>query len=408
MIPSFSDVVIVGGGAAGFFAALQIKEKNPDLSVTILEKTEALLAKVRISGGGRCNVTHFCFDPQTLAKNYPRGAKELLGPFHRFQPKDTVRWFESHGVSLKAEDDGRMFPTSNSSETIISCFLNEAKKQGIKIFTGAGLEGVEKKETGFFLHLTGERVIGCKKLLFATGSNRKIFDILKHFGHEIEMLIPSLFTFNTPSSPLLDLSGISLDHVKVSLKETSYSYEGPILLTHFGFSGPAVLKLSAFAAKELFAKNYKAEITIDWLSCLSVDQVIQELTHAKKTMAAKEVLTFPLFQLPKKLYKRLFELWGITPSMRFQALSSAAIQELAKKLKNDTYTIDGKTTNKHEFVTCGGVQLSQVNFKTMESKVVKDLYFAGEVLDIDGITGGFNFQNAWTTAHIAAEAISTT
>jgi predicted Rossmann fold flavoprotein len=399
-------LVIIGGGAAGFFAALLAKELHPTLPVTIVEKTKQPLAKVRISGGGRCNVTHACFEVEKLVKHYPRGEKELRGPFSRFQPKDTIRWFEERGVLLKTEEDGRMFPVTDSSETIINCLLKQAEKLGVHLLTETSVEDITPCDKGFSLALSQNKTLTCSHLLVASGSNRPIFELLTKLGHTIEPLIPSLFTFNLPSSPLLDLAGISVGHVRAKIQKTPYVYEGPLLLTHWGFSGPCILKLSAWGAKELFASHYKATCEINWLPHLKREEIIQTLQEARLKMGAKEIAGTALFDMPKKLWKRLLEVVGISDDMRFLSLSNTKINEIASKLQQDLYAIDGKTTNKQEFVTCGGVSLKEVNFKTMESKKIPHLYFAGEVLDIDGITGGFNFQNAWTTAFIAASQIA--
>ncbi len=342
-------VIVIGGGAAGFFSALVHKESHPEDEVVILEKTRQLLSKVRISGGGRCNVTHSCFEPKELIKNYPRGSIELLGPFNRFQPQDTLAWFEKRGVKLKTEEDGRMFPVTDSSETIIQCFLKEAAKLKIVIKLESA---VEKIEPGFTLTLKNGESLQADKVILATGSNPNGHLLAKSLGHTIVDPVPSLFSFNCPTSPLLDLSGISLQKVRVKLGKMVT--EGPMVLTHWGFSGPAILKMSAFQARYLHSVNYKAPFTIDWQPD-------------------------PELPIPKNLAK--------------------AIDPL--KLHESEYQIDGKTPYKAEFVTAGGVLLKEVSFKNMESKICPGLHFAGEILDIDGVTGGFNFQNAWTTGYLA-------
>lgn len=347
-----SKVLVIGGGAAGFFSALIHKEHHPDDEVIILEKTRQLLSKVRISGGGRCNVTHSCFEPKDLTKNYPRGAIELLGPFHKFQPSDTINWFEKRGVKLKTEEDGRMFPITDSSETIIQCFLKEAAKLKVSIRLESG---VDKIEPGFKVTLKSGEILEAEKIILATGSNPNGHALAKSLGHTIVDPVPSLFSFNCPTSPLLELSGISLSHVKVKLG--SMTTEGPMVLTHWGFSGPAILKMSAFAARYLHSLNYKTPFTIDWQPN-------------------------PDNPIPKNLLKVLDPL----------------------KIHNSEYVIDGKTTYKAEFVTAGGVLLKEIHFKNMESKLSPGLYFAGEILDIDGVTGGFNFQNAWTTGFLAGRS----
>lgn len=349
------DTLIIGGGAAGFFAAINLKEKAPDQKIAILEKTLQPLAKVRISGGGRCNVTNSCFEPKKLIENYPRGNPEMLGPFTRFGPEETVAWFESRGVTLKIEPDGRMFPVTDSSQTIIDCLMGEAKRLNVELRLGAS---VQKIEPGFKVHLK-DKELTAKNLVLATGSGKWGWECAKSLGHTIVEPVPSLFTFNCPSSPLLDLSGVAVEKGRVSIVGTPFTFEGPILLTHWGFSGPAVLKLSAFAARYLESRGYQAEIEVDWQPD-------------------------PAFSVPKRLLKRL------TPDT----------------LHKSRYTLNGKTTFKYEFTTAGGIDLKEVNFKRMESKVTPGLFFAGEILNIDGITGGFNFQNAWTGGWIISESLA--
>ncbi|HSX13533.1 MAG TPA: NAD(P)/FAD-dependent oxidoreductase [Chlamydiales bacterium] len=380
------DVIVIGGGAAGFFAALAAKSKNN--RVAIVEKTAVLLSKVRISGGGRCNVTHACFDPARLVKNYPRGEKELLGPFHRFGPKDTIEWFESRGVLLKAENDGRMFPVTDSSETIIHCLINEAKKIGVEIFLRQRIERIEK---GFVIH--ANETFSAKKLILATGSSKDGFAWAEKFGHTIQTPVPSLFTFNVPDSPLEALSGVTFEKVKLSVG--AFSQTGPLLITHFGFSGPAALKLSAWAARYLYEKNYCVDLHIDWLPGIETRNVLIQL---KERMPSRTLVSENPFRFPKNFWKVFLSQWG---DKRFNDFSIKDLEAVSQKIHADFYAVNGKTTNKEEFVTCGGITLKEVNFKTMESKVCPGLFFAGEILDIDGITGGFNFQNAWTTGFIA-------
>ena len=365
------DLIVIGGGAAGFFAALSAKKANPFAKILILEKTAQLLSKVRVSGGGRCNVTHNCFDPKEFIKNYPRGSKELLGPFTRFSPKDTIEWFESRGVKLKAEEDGRIFPITDSSQTIIDCLINEAQKLGVEIQTQTRIETINKEHDHFLLQ--GEKgEMRASKLVLATGSSPQGHAWAKGLGHTIEPLIPSLFTFHSPTSPLLELSGVSVEDAEVRLEGRTVRQRGPLLITHFGFSGPAIIKLSAWEAPYLFENNYKAKLIINWLPHLTPVQVARGLREKSNR-----------FNLPKSLWNSLSH----------------------KTLQADIYEIDGKNMFKKEFVTCGGVRRSEVNFKTMESKVCPGLYFTGEILDIDGVTGGFNFQNAWTTAYIAGNSL---
>lgn len=385
------DLIVIGGGAAGFFAAVCAKNAHPEARVALLEKSAVLLSKVRVSGGGRCNVTHACFDPALLIQNYPRGSHELRGPFHRFQPRDTIQWFESRGVPLKAEADGRVFPVSNSSETIIDCLLSEAKKLGVEILLRQRIQTITKTQSEFEVG-----PFTCRKLILATGSGTDGHLWAEHLGHTIQKPVPSLFTFNIPTSPLKELSGISVDSVRLKILGTSLEQTGPLLITHFGFSGPAALKLSAWGARPLHEKQYRVELAVDWLPALSEEEIFQALCALKKKAPEKTALSENIFKLPKNLWKTL-----LSDDRRLNDFSMKDLQTLAQKLHADVYQVEGKTTHKEEFVTCGGVTLKEVNFKTMESKLCPGLYFAGEILDIDGVTGGFNFQSAWTTGYLA-------
>ncbi len=388
-------IAVIGGGAAGFFAALRAKERYPKAEVFLFERTAKLLSKVRISGGGRCNVTHACFDLRELVKNYPRGNRELLGPFHTFGPKDTIQWFKERAVDLKAEEDGRMFPVTNTSETIIDCFLNEAKRLGVKICLQTKLESIQKNGAGFELHM-GEKVF-VDRVILATGSSKLGHDLARGLGHSIQTPVPSLFTFNIPSFSLKELSGVA---TIANLKIGKLEQTGPLLITHFGFSGPAALKLSAFGARLLAEKEYHVALQVDWIpdqleSALQSEIDLQRSAHPKKRL-----INTKLTALPKSLWRALLERSGFSDVL-LGSLSKSSTSKLFDVLKRDRYEAKGKTTNKEEFVTCGGITLSEVNFKTMESKFTKGLYFCGEVLDIDGVTGGFNFQNAWTTGYLA-------
>ena len=396
------DVIVIGGGAAGFFAALAAKSASPQAKVAILEKTAVLLSKVRVSGGGRCNVTHACFDPTPLSKNYPRGGKELIGPFHRFQPQDTVDWFQSRGVALKTEGDGRMFPVTNSSETIIACLLAEASSLGVEILLRQRIEGIEKGDEGFFvLHRKDQESISAKKLILATGSSKEGHAWAEKFGHTIQPPAASLFTFNVPSSPLHELSGVSFEKVKIEICHTSFSQTGPLLITHFGFSGPAALKLSAWAARYLFEKNYCVELRIQWLPGRSTQDLYGELALLKQNFPHRTLVSENIFGFPKNFWKLFL---GVLGEKRLNDIPLKDLTMLCEKIHSDVYQVNGKTTNKEEFVTCGGVLLKEIHFKTMESKLCPSLFFAGEILDIDGVTGGFNFQNAWTTGFIAGSS----
>lgn len=398
------DLIVIGGGAAGFFGAINAAMSRPGLRVCLIERTQQVLSKVRISGGGRCNVTHECFDIQSLIKNYPRGSKELLGPFSRFQPLDVIEWFKKKGVELKAEEDGRMFPISDSSETIIQCFMELLKKYNIELKRGIAITSIEKSDEGFSIQ-TPEGVLKTRFLLLATGSSPKGYELAKSFGHSIVPPVPSLFTFNVPKSPLLDLAGIVVDPSEVQLKQLNLKQTGPLLMTHWGFSGPAVLKLSAWGARVLHEVNYETELVINWIPLWSKEKLAAYFAEAKLREAAKKV-SLEAFGLAKNLARRFLDLSGVPPELRFAALSKKQVEAIMQTLQFFTLSISGKTTYKQEFVTCGGIQLSEVNFKTMESKFCPGLFFAGEILNIDGVTGGFNFQSAWTTSWIAGNQVA--
>jgi hypothetical protein len=400
-------IIVVGGGAAGFFGAIAAKEANPDAHVILMEKARQVLSKVRISGGGRCNVTHSCFDVSQLVKNYPRGEKALRGPFTRFQPEQTIEWFLKRGVDLKTESDGRMFPITDSSETIINCLMKSAKDAGVDLRVECGIQNIVKKEDGFQIHLANSEIVECDKLLVATGSSSKVYELIKNLGHTIVTPVPSLFTFNVPNSPLSELSGIAVQKVNLKIENTSLEQTGPLLITHFGFSGPAVLKLSAWGARVLAEREYKAALHINWLTELSHEELKNLILLYRQNNPLKLITSESPVSLPKNLWKLL-----ITPFLnnaedppKWVEISLKQMNKIVEKLKKDTYQIQGKTTFKEEFVTCGGVSLNEVDFRTMESRICKGLYFAGEVLDIDGVTGGFNFQNAWTTSWIAGQAV---
>jgi hypothetical protein len=401
-----NKVIVIGGGAAGFFSAIVCAEANSSKKVLILEKNRQLLSKVRISGGGRCNVTHACFDPAALIKNYPRGHLALRGPFSRFQPRDTIQWFENRGVELKVESDGRMFPITDSSETIIHCLKSAAQDADVEIQVESGIETILKKENGFEVTLSRGDVLDCQNIVIASGSSPKIWQCLEQLGHQIVPPVPSLFTFNIPDSPLVELAGVSVPLAHVKILETDLEQTGPLLITHWGFSGPAILKLSAWGARILHQRDYRATLSINWLAELKLEELKELLTRFKEKNPAKQVSTESPLSLSKNLWKKFVNLAGIPLDLRWSYLSKNQMQALLDKLHKDTYQIQGKSTNKDEFVTCGGVHLDEVNFKTMESKKCPGLYFAGEVLDVDGVTGGFNFQNAWTTGWIAGNAIA--
>ena len=398
------NIIIVGGGAAGFFTAINIVEKNPKLKVAILERGTEVLNKVRISGGGRCNVTHACFEPNELVKFYPRGEKELRGPFHQFCSGDTIEWFEKHGVELKIEADGRIFPVSNSSQTIIDCFLKATQKLGITVLTRQSVQSIFKKDSLWKVETQTENYLA-EKLILATGSNPKVWEMLQNFGHAIVSPVPSLFTFNIKDSRIKELPGVAA-HVTVKVKDTKLSSTGPLLITHWGMSGPAILKLSAWGAQILHDKNYQFTIFVNWLNDTKkadVENMLKELKqeHAKKSVSKKSP-----FELTNRLWESLVLASGIESETKWADLSKIQLQNLANQLTNGTFEVNGESTFKEEFVTAGGIDLKEINFKTMESKLHESLYFAGEIVNIDAITGGFNFQNAWTSGYIVASALS--
>ncbi|MWB94311.1 aminoacetone oxidase family FAD-binding enzyme [Flavobacterium sp. GA093] len=397
------DIIIVGGGAAGFFTAINIAEKNPKLKIAILERGKEVLSKVRVSGGGRCNVTHACFEPNELVKFYPRGEKELRGPFHQFCSGDTIEWFEKHGVELKIEDDGRMFPVSNSSQTIIDCFLKATEKLGIKILTGQSVQSIFKKEDCWKIDTQNENY-AAEKLVLATGSNPKIWEMLQTQGHAIVSPVPSLFTFNIKDSRIKELPGVAAQ-VTVNVKDTKLESTGPLLITHWGMSGPAILKLSAWGARTLFDKNYQFTIFVNWLNDVDTEDAEKILKDLKQEHAKKAVSKKSPFEFPNRLWESLVLASAIEVDTKWADLSKNQLQNLALQLTKATFQVNGKSTFKEEFVTAGGIDLKEINFKTMESKLHQNLYFAGEIVNIDAITGGFNFQNAWTSGFIVANNI---
>jgi predicted Rossmann fold flavoprotein len=398
------DILIIGGGAAGFFTAINIAENNPKLKIAILERGKEVLTKVKISGGGRCNVTHACFIPNDLVKFYPRGEKELKGPFHQFCSGDTIEWFEKHGVELKIEEDGRMFPISDSSQTIIDCFLSATKKLGIEILLGQSVQSLFKGEDYWKVD-TNHQSFKCDKLIMATGSNPKIWDMLKSFNHSIEEPVPSLFTFNIKDPRIKDLMGLSAV-ASVKVKDAKLKASGPLLITHWGMSGPGILRLSAWGARELAAKNYQFTIQVNWLNEVDFDEALDTLKELKEENAKKLVMKFCPFDFPKRLWESLVTASDITSETKWADLSKKQLTDLTNQLTNGHFQVNGKSTFKEEFVTAGGIDLKEINFKTMESKLHKNLYFAGEILNIDAITGGFNFQNAWTGGFLIAKAIT--
>jgi predicted Rossmann fold flavoprotein len=397
-------VVIIGGGAAGFFAAVNIAESNSNLEVIILEKSTKVLQKVKVSGGGRCNVTHACFTPKELVEFYPRGKKELLGPFHQFMTGDTMEWFENRNVPLKIEEDNRVFPKSNSSQTIIDCLTNSAKNAGVKLQLNQNVKSIDKTDSQFIVKTDSQEFIA-DKLLIASGSNPKIWDLMGHLGHKIISPVPSLFTFNINDIRITEIPGISVPNATVSLTESKFETDGPVLITHWGISGPAILKLSAVGALFLAEKNYQYSVKVNWLS-KSLETVLQKLKILKKQNPKKQIFLNSVYKdIPKRLWEKLLLSAEIKNGQRWADVSNKQLDNLANQLTNSIFNAYGKTTFKEEFVTAGGVDLKEINFKRFESKIHKNLFFAGEVLNIDAVTGGFNFQNAWTGGFIAGKSI---
>jgi predicted flavoprotein YhiN len=434
-------VIVVGGGAAGFFAAIACAEAVPDAEVTVLERGPQFLSKVRISGGGRCNVTHACFNPRDFAARYPRGEKALLAPFQKFSAHDTVAWFESHGVKLKIEADGRMFPVSDSSETVVNCLLHSARAAKVKLRLNCGVESAVKNADGGFtvtlateyrshvgvhalachpnklklelqhteavLGAPGETLV-CDRLLLATGGCRAAAagQLAVSLGHTLEPPVPSLFTFRTESPWLRSLAGISVGTVEVSVPSAKLRERGPLLVTHQGLSGPAILRLSAWGARALHGFNYQFPLQVNWLPQLHAEAIAAELKLRQAAQPARLVVNVPVTPLSSRLWEQIVLAAGIARDTRWAALSRAAQHQLVQQLIRTEFPVTGKSLNQDEFVTCGGVRLGEVNFKNMESKVCPGLFFAGELLDIDGVTGGFNFQAAWTTGWLAGKAMA--
>ncbi len=399
------DLIVIGAGAAGIFTAINVATLFPDKKILIIEKSNKLLAKVKISGGGRCNVTHACYDPKELIQYYPRGSKELLGVFSKFSPLETALWFAERGVKLKTEEDGRMFPITDSSQTIIDCFLKEVKKNNINIWQNCEVKKIAPQEKGFVLQLADYQEISCIKLMIATGGHPKLeqYKWIEKLGHTIVPPVPSLFTFNLVKTPITELMGVSVNKARVKLLPLKFEEEGPLLITHWGFSGPVILKLSAFAARELHALDYKYEVQINWLPQFNELELKKYFENQRLNFGHHKIINRQGFEIPLRLWSFLISKTGINENKRWADVSNKEINKLIETILHDRYAANGKTTFKEEFVTCGGVNLKEIDFKTMQSKLVNDLYFAGEILNIDGVTGGFNFQAAWATAYIAAQ-----
>jgi predicted Rossmann fold flavoprotein len=423
------QVIVVGGGAAGYFAAIVCAEANPACAVTIYEATAHPLAKVRVSGGGRCNATHACFEPRELVKNYPRGSRELLGAFHRWQPRDMVEWFEKRGVALKTEADGRMFPVTDDSRTIVDCLQTAAAKAGVVVVLNTVVKQVATKvgrvipnapgvhtessdalsnTRGFTLTLTNGEIVTCDHLLLATGGNKTNagFEFARQLGHAVEPPVPSLFTFHVKDPRLQDLSGVSVESAATAVRGESLKASGPLLITHWGLSGPAILKLSAWGARVLHDCNYKFTLLVNWAPQFSIETLHSALENARTANPKKQMGTWCPVGLPLRLWEKLLAAAGLPATTLWTTVSGSALRKLAGQIGAGEFEVTGKSTFKEEFVTCGGIRLSEVDFKTFGSRLVPGLYFAGEVLDIDGVTGGFNFQAAWTGGYLAGRAMA--
>lgn len=400
--PLHYDLIVIGGGAAGFFGAIQSAQLKKGLRILILEKSTKVLSKVKVSGGGRCNVTHHCFQPTPLSKHYPRGQRALKSLFQKFQAKDTVEWFEKHGVKLKTEEDGRMFPVTDNSQTIIDCFLSEVNKLNIEIRLSEEVNRIEKQEHAFIIYTQQNQYIATNVLVAAGGYNKpENYRWLSELGHRIVPPIPSLFTFNDSSKEFTELMGVAVAEAEVKIAGTKFSQRGPVLITHWGLSGPAIIKLSAWSAVELHKINYTFTALVNWTGQPEIE-VRGMLMNLKNENSKKQVLPNPLFNLPKRLWEYLCMKAGAEAGKTWSDQPNKVVNRLIELLFACPFHIKGKTTFKEEFVTCGGVSLEDIDLNSMESKKVPGLYFAGEVIDIDGETGGFNFQAAWTTAWVAA------
>ena len=407
-------VIVVGGGAAGFFAAITCAEKlGAAGDVTIYEATAHPLAKVRVSGGGRCNVTHACFEPRELVKKYPRGGRELLGAFHRWQPRDMIAWLAERGVETKTEADGRMFPVTDDSATIVDCLTRAAESAGVRLVPSMGVRKIERVNRegdapSFWATLTDGAGVRCERVLLASGGNRASagFAIAQSLGHTIEPLVPSLFTFHIDDARLIGLSGVSVENATASVPGTRLREGGPLLITHWGLSGPAILKLSAWGARELAARNYEFPLAVNFAPPHTRDSLLRELTAVREKNQRKQIATWSPLAMPQRLWERLVTSAGIAADTPWNGVSNAALATLSGQITAAEFKVVGKSLFKDEFVTCGGVRLSEVDFRTMESRLCAGLHFAGEVLDIDGVTGGFNFQSAWTTGRLAGLAMA--
>ncbi|MEM6262331.1 MAG: NAD(P)/FAD-dependent oxidoreductase [Bacteroidota bacterium] len=403
------DFIIVGGGAAGFFAAITCAEYAPGARIAILERGKEVLNKVRISGGGRCNLTHACFDPRELVDHYPRGSKELLGPFHKFAPGDTIEWFESRGVITKIEEDGRMFPVTDSSQTIINCLMEAAKKNEVDILTQQNVAQIISPEDGqklWGVRTRGNTVFHGSHLMMATGSQPHAWELLSHLGHTIVEPVPSLFTFNIKDKRITGLAGVSVPEADVQIVNERLKASGPLLITHWGLSGPGILRLSAWGARQLHQLGYQFELTINWVPQLGQDRLVEEFTQLRQKKGKSHISAHSKFNLPLRLWQHLVAAAGIPENTRWAEATKIQLDKLKEELHQGSYQVKGKSTFKEEFVTAGGVELKEIDFTHFRSKKCPGLYLAGEVLNIDAITGGFNFQAAWTGGWLVGKSIA--
>ncbi len=399
-----NKIAIIGGGAAGFFAAIRIAQLNESAQIVIFEQATKVLQKVKISGGGRCNVTNACFVPDDLVLNYPRGEKELLGPFYKFNPADTIEWFENEGVALKIEDDNRVFPVSDNSQSIVDCLLNKARQLKIDIKKSEGVKSFTRVNDEWKI-ITNIDNYSFDCLLIACGSNQQIWQQLVELGHTIIPPVPSLFTFNISSSLIKNLPGVAVENALVSVQGEVLEASGPLLITHWGLSGPGILRLSAWGARLLSKKEYQFVLHVNWLG-MSIEEAHEKLSAAIVQNTEKSINTTLFYEIPKRLWQQMVLFLGINPTTKWKQVSVKQLETILLLLTKTTFDVKGKSTFKEEFVTAGGIALNEIDFRTMKSKIAPQLFFAGEVIDVDAITGGFNFQNAWTTAWLAANAMA--
>lgn len=400
-----TKIAIIGGGAGGFFTAINTAEKNPDYDITIFEKGKNVLGKVKVSGGGRCNVTHACFETKELVKYYPRGQKELLGPFHSFMTGDTIEWFENRGVPLKIEEDNRIFPTTDNSQSIINCLQEQVEKLGISIKTNSTVSNLKPENEKWVIEVNGDEEKFDKIVIASGGNSQQVLNNLEGLGYKIIETIPSLFTFNTKDTRFRNLSGLVVKDASVKISGSKFEEEGPVLITHWGLSGPGILKLSSVGARHLHERNYQFQIQIDWAFNHDRETIEDTFSEQRESHPKKALLNTPLFDIPKRFWHSLLNFSQISEQKIWAELNKKEKNKLLEAIKNSTVSIHGKSTNKEEFVTCGGVDLKQIDFTKFESRLHPNLYFVGEVLNIDALTGGFNFQAAWTGGWMVSQNI---